>query len=127
MGFAKVERVKRSYVKIQEIRYSVKVASGDSASTAGVLKMPPSIVQALGWAEGAVLEVHVGSDEDTGWFLVKPAEGETKMRSKLKIKESGVGEFVSSVLVPPGTTAALPTRSPEARIDGNELYLKLAA
>ena len=121
MGFHLIEREVKQWTFVTELRFAVvRVPDG----IAGRLKMPPSLVQALGWKADDRLSVARGDGEDEGWYALSPVD--EKHRARLRVQSNGVGKYTSSVLVPPGVTDPMKTWTPEARIEGNVLLVKLA-
>jgi hypothetical protein len=132
MAFTKVSREQRRAALITEIRYTIvknPKKDVDEATFTGRLKLPVSIVNMLGWADEASLDVAIGDGEDAGWFALSLAPAEEKHRAKFKVQKNGVGVYSSSAIVPTGTADKIKTYAPEARLDeeSKTLFVKLAA
>jgi hypothetical protein len=123
MAFNKIVREQRRAAFVTELRYAVtKTPNGLS----GRIKMPPELIQALGWKADMRFDVYEGDGEDKGWFSLTPVEAQH--RAKLRVQNNGVGVYSSSILVPAGVLEKRNTSTPEARIDEetNTLYVKLS-
>lgn len=121
MPFEQINRETKRWTFVTELRYAVlRIPEG----VAGRLKLPPSLTSALGWEDGMRLNILKGTGEDAGWFALTP--GADKARAKVRVQANGVARYTSSLLVNEGVTEAKKTFSPEARIDGQTLYVKLA-
>lgn len=121
MPFISVSREPRRVALVTELRFTVvRTPNG----LAGRIKMPPSLVQELQWKAKQRLDVLVGEGADEGWVALRPVEA--NHRARLKIQLNGVGVYTSSALVPKGTTDRIHTITPEARIDGQTLYMRLS-
>jgi len=100
MGFKTIERVVARSSAVTDVRFAiVKTPNGHS----GRVKIPGTLVKALGWTDELRFEVAAGTDEDLGWFKLTPAP-EEKHRAMLTIEKSGLGVYSSSTLVPEGFT-----------------------
>lgn len=120
MPFEVIQREVKQWTFVTELRFAVvRVPDG----IAGRLKLPPSLVQALDWTADVRLSVARGTGEDEGWYALTPVD--EKHRARLRVQSNGVGKYTSSVLVPPNVDGPRKTWTPEARIEGNTLLVKL--
>ena len=124
MAFTPVSQVPKSFSHVREVRYSV---ANTPNSRVGRVVIPTETITKLGWLRNSRIEVLAGTEDDEGWFIMKPAAPEATYRAKLQITNNGVGRYNSSVLAPACITGPANSRSVEVKIDGNELHLNLFA
>jgi antitoxin component of MazEF toxin-antitoxin module len=122
MSFKSVSRDLKPWTFVTEVRFAVRKTPN---GLAGAVTLPPNVTQELGWKQGDRLDVAVGTEDDAGWFSLTPVEA--NHRAKVKIKTNGVAKYTSNALVPEGTQLPQVTHTPQSRIEGNTLFLQLAA
>jgi hypothetical protein len=124
MPFEPVRQKTKPYSRISVVRFAVVRTP---TMKVGRLSIPPSIINELGWKHHIEMQVMAGTNEDAGWYQVRPSAvmGEARQRAKLKIETNGVGHYSTQALVPPDLQGPLNSMQPETRLDGNTLYVKL--
>lgn len=125
MPFEAINQSPKTFSKVTEPRY---VIIKTPTMTIGRIKVPPAMVTELGWSNGIELQVLAGTGADEGWFQVRPCllnSTDTRHRARLSIKKNGVGEYATSRLVPAVFHGPISTMSPNYRVEGKALILKL--
>jgi hypothetical protein len=125
MAFEAVTQLSKPFSRINAPRYSIVTTP---TMRVGRVKLPAAFIELLTWKEGTELQVLAGTDDDVGWYGLRPAalnSTERKLRAKLKIRENGVGEYQTQALVPKELSGPVNTREPEFRVEGNQLFIKL--
>lgn len=106
-------------VRITEPRFCI---TKTRSFLTGILRLPPKFTEELGWAADTQIEILKGTEEHAGWYQIRP----TSKGRKLRHKQNGVMEIVSTKLVADEIQEAQKTVTPASQIENGSLFVKLA-